>query len=69
LILALEGLDEGLLGEILGIRDVPDDAVNLDEDTPQVLGNKSVLPVQELQARLDNFAHQTVNDRFHRFLN
>ena len=32
LFLVLEGLDKGLLSQILGIRRVPDDPVNLDED-------------------------------------
>ena len=53
---------------VLGIRDVPDNPVYLDEDTPQMFGNKAVLPVREFQARLDHFTHQVVNSRFHRFL-
>src|ERR1022692_4891978 len=43
LFLVLQGLDEGLLCEILGIRDVLYEVVNLHEDPPEVLGNKAVL--------------------------
>ena len=34
LFLVLERLDEGLLGQILGVRDIPDDPVDLHEDPP-----------------------------------
>ena len=34
LILALERLDEGLLGQILGVGDVADDPVDEQEDSP-----------------------------------
>jgi hypothetical protein len=34
LLLVLEGLDEGLLGQILGIRGVPDNPVNAHKNTP-----------------------------------
>ena len=34
LVLVLEGLDEGLLGKVLGICDIFHDAVNLDENPP-----------------------------------
>lgn len=34
LILPLEGLDKGLLGQILGIGDVPNDPVDEQKDSP-----------------------------------
>ena len=55
LILALQRLDEGFLGEILGVGDVADNAVNLHEDAPQVFGNKAVLPFEQVQSGLDTF--------------
>src|ERR1043165_6343580 len=41
----LQRLDERLLGQILGIGDVADDAVDLQEDSSQVLRNKAVLAI------------------------
>jgi hypothetical protein len=65
----LEGLNEGLLGEVLGVGDVLHEVINLDEDPPEVLGNKAVLPLQELQAGLDDVAHLANYYSFHRSLN
>jgi hypothetical protein len=48
LILTLEGLDEGFLRQILGVGDIAHHAVDLHENSPQVLGNKAVLSFQEL---------------------
>ena len=68
LFLPLEGLDKGLLGQVLGIGAVADNAVNLHKDPPQVLVNKAVLPLEQLQSRVDDFAHLAVNDSRHGFL-
>ena len=68
LFLVLEGLDEGLLGEVLGIGDISHNPVDLDENPAQVLGNKPILPFRQLQARLDHFAHLAVNYSSHRVL-
>jgi len=48
LLLALEGLDEGLLGKVLSIRDIPYNSVYLDKDPPHVVGDKAVLLFQQL---------------------
>ena len=48
LFLVLEGFDEGLLRQVLGIRDVADDAIDLHKDPAQVVGNKPVLPIRQL---------------------
>ena len=46
LFLMLEGLDEGLLRQILGVRDISHDAIDLHEDPPQVIGNKAILSLR-----------------------
>ena len=43
LIFTLERLDEGLLGQILGIGDIADNAVNNGEDTAKIFADKAVL--------------------------
>ena len=53
LFLVLQGLDEGFLGEILRIRDIPYDSVDLYEDPPQIIGDKTVLPLVGLERGLD----------------
>src|SRR5690349_4372774 len=62
LFLVLEGFNEGLLSQILGIRDISDDTVDLYENPPQVIGNKAILPLDQLQAGLGDFAHRARND-------
>ena len=53
LVLALQRFDEGFLGEVLRIRDIPYNPVNLYEDTPQIIGDKTVLPLVGLERGLD----------------
>jgi hypothetical protein len=65
LFLMLESLYEGLLGYVLGIRGVADYSVDLYEDAPQVIRNKTVLTLKELQTGLGDFAHLPANS-FHR---
>ncbi len=43
LILTLQGLDESFLREILSIVDIADHAVDLQEDSAQVFGEKAIL--------------------------
>jgi hypothetical protein len=45
LFLPLQGFDESLLREILGVRNISYDAVDLEKDPPQIVGNKPVLPL------------------------
>jgi hypothetical protein len=45
LFLPLQSFDESLLREILGVRYVSYDAVDLEKDPPQIVGNKPVLPL------------------------
>src|SRR5580704_10945021 len=68
LFLVLQGLDEGFLGEILGVGDVLDYMIDLPEDPPEVLGNKTVLSFLELQAWLDDVAHANQYGGSHRSL-
>ena len=68
LFLVLQGLDEGLLSQILGIGDVLHQVIDLDEDPPEVLGNKSVLPLLKLQAWLYRVTHADQYSRAHRSL-
>jgi hypothetical protein len=65
LFLVLEGFDEGLLGQVLGIRDIPDDTEDLYKNPPQIIGNKAILPLDQLQAGLGDFAHRARNDYSH----
>src|SRR5690349_491567 len=65
LVLVLERLNEGLLSKVLGIRDVPDDAIDLEENPPQMSGNKLILPFLQIQAGLDGVIHCTANNRLH----
>ena len=65
LFLMLQGLNEGLLGKVLGVGDVLHEAVDLHEDPTEVLGNKAVLPFLELQAGLDDVAHADRKSRSH----
>ncbi len=51
LLLPLQRLDEGFLGEILGVGHVAHDAVNLHEDAPQIVGDKTVLSLHGLEWR------------------
>ena len=53
LLLPLQCFDEGFLCEILSVRHIPDNPVNLNENTPQIVGNKPVLPLQSLERRGD----------------
>ena len=68
LLLVLESLDEGLLGEILCVRNVAHNPVNLHEDSPHVLRNKAILAFQQLHAGLDDLVHRDKDGGFHRFL-
>jgi hypothetical protein len=68
LFLVLESLDEGFLGEVLGVRDVLHKVIDLHEDPPEVLGNKPVLPFLEFQAWLYRVAHADQNGSSHRSL-
>ena len=65
LLLMLQRLDESLLRQVLRIWDIAYNSVDLNEDPPHVLGNKAILPFQQLQAGLDDFAHFAANDGFH----
>src|SRR5215469_13593443 len=65
LVLPLQGLNKGFLRQVLGIRHIPDDAVNLNENAPQVFRNEAVLAFKKLQTGLDDFAHLAVNSGFH----
>ena len=41
LILPLQGLDEGFLGQILGVMNAADHAINLQENAAQMFGDKA----------------------------
>lgn len=43
LVFALEGLDEGVLGEVLRVGDITDNAVDQSEDTTKILTDKAIL--------------------------
>ena len=53
LFLVLERLDEGLLGQILRVMNVPDHTVNLPENAPQMLGDEGLLQFHGQAARLE----------------
>ena len=57
LFLMLQGLDEGLLGQVLSVSDVLHQMVDLYEDTPGVFRHKAVLPFQEVQAGVEDVTH------------
>src|SRR6266849_4672811 len=57
LILPLQSLDKGFLRQVLGIGDVAHDPVDLEEDAPQVVGDKAVLSLSGLERRGYQFAH------------
>ena len=65
LFLVLQSLDEGFLGKVLSVGDVLHQMIDLHEDPPEVLGNKAVLPLLELQTGLDDVAHAAQYSRFH----
>ena len=59
LILPLQRLDEGFLRQILRVGHIPDDAVNLDEDPAQIVGDEAILPLQAFRdTGLERFAHR-----------
>ena len=43
LILPLQGFDESFLREVLGVRYISYDAVDLEKDPPKIIGDKPVL--------------------------
>ena len=45
LILPLQGFNERLLCEILGVRYISNDAIDLEKDAAQIVGDKPVLPL------------------------
>ena len=53
LLLVLQGFDKGFLGKVLSIGNVLNQVIDLHEDSPEVLGNKAVLSLLELQTGLD----------------
>src|SRR5579863_4329904 len=57
LLLPLQRFDEGLLRQILCVGNVAYDAVDLDKDPPQIVGDKPVLPLDGLKRRRHDFAH------------
>jgi hypothetical protein len=66
LFLVLQGLDEGFLRQILRVRDIAHDVIDLGEDTAQVLGDEAVLTLRHLQPGLNRFTHPAVNGCSHR---
>ena len=65
LVLPLQGLDKGLLGKILGIGGVAYNPINLLKNTAKMVGNKPVLPFQQVQARFHSVVHFDINGGFH----